>query len=158
VLTIVATDGLIWDVIGGVEIDSGTCGIGDPAAFAHLDPSNVSLGAHDAFVHSELGSAVAVCGTGGDFSMPAEVARRDEGAAFAVRLEFVDDVAEVDGRWETVGTMGLSGRCVAGDPFASGDGSRVEFDVRPGVYRVEAYRPRGTAWDCLGLRVIGEST
>jgi len=104
--------------------------------------------------YADRGLQVALCGTGGDFSMPVEVTRSGIGAVIGVRMDFVDDVADVSGEWVLVGKMALGRKCMAGDPYRTGECRRVSFEIHPSVYGVESYRPNATGWDCLGLRLI----
>jgi hypothetical protein len=66
---------------------------------------------------------VSVC-TRVDMFFPVEVAHRDHGSLAGLRVEFVDDVAELDGDWRTLDTIALiSGKCLVLDPFHLPDGA-----------------------------------
>jgi hypothetical protein len=149
-----------WEEVGGVEIDSATCGFGEPGDFDRLGAELgwVLTGPHDAAVLTPDGLAVAVCGTGADMGLPVEVLRDTGGSVVAARMAFVDDLDDLDGRWDQVGELQIDARCEADDPYGSEEVYRLCFDLPPGTYRAEVFRPSGSDWDCLALRIVSTSS
>ncbi len=81
-----------------------------------------------------------------------------DGTLLAARLEFVDGVAEVEGRWRPIGAVEItSGRMLACDPYVLHSSTGyVVLDAAAGRYRLEAFDRvvDGVVTDNLGLRAI----
>ena len=97
--------------------------------------------------------------TGGDGCFDLQVAHDEAGRLTAVRSEFVDDIAELDGvegqwtDWEHIDID--SGRLLACDPFCvSLPASRVFIDAPNGRHRVQTWKWR--SGEVLAVRVVFE--
>lgn len=99
------------------------------------------------------GYRLVACGTGADLSMAVEAALV-AGRRVGARMEFVDDVSEVDGAWEAVGTLELPHEVTAGDPMCVGGPYRIDFEIEPGTYRADIFKPAEDSSDTLGLRIV----
>ena len=141
-----------------VRGDSGTCMIVDldvlgPESRLRLSPLRAG--------HTRRSSSrrrvsnLVLCGTGADSALPLEVSRLGPSAA---RICFTDDVDELAGRWAPVGELTLpSAACTAGAPFCRGETYRVVFDLLPGRFPAEIFRPGQPKWEvppiaCRGSR------
>jgi len=146
-----ALAGVEWETIGGIGVDSAACAFGDADALGEqfrLTPGDDP---------SDFEPYLVVCGTGADIDVPVEVVRAEDGQVVAARMNFTDDVDELDGTWAVAGRLDLrSGRCLAGDPYYTPhEHYRLVFDAAPGVYLAEFFDftdEDGEA-DRLGLRV-----
>ena len=146
-----------WEELGWIALDAGVCFFGARATLpsGRRLPLKIGqrVGTHSALLATSDGYRVVACGTAADLSMPVEVALVN-GRRVAARMEFVDDVAEVDGVWEVVGTFELPREVAAGDPMCAGGTYRLEFDIEPGTYRADIFKPAENPWDTLGLRIV----
>lgn len=90
--------------------------------------------------------------------LPVEVVRQGD-AVVAVRLEFVDDVRDVEeageGRWETVGRVhvGDAGVLAVDMKMRHRDEWREHVPLQPGWYRAETFDADG---ECVGIRLVSE--
>ena len=102
--------------------------------------------------------AVTALSTGEDNDYLCEVSRAVDGTLLAARLEFVDDVADVEGEWRPIGEVEItSGRMLACDPYTlRSPWTYVVLDAAAGRYRLEAFHflVDGVVTDHLGLRAI----
>ncbi len=148
---------LRWEQLRWIEIDAGTCGFGDAQAIGE-DPLELLESPDRPLVYDLTGAGVpfVACGTQEDKPLPVEVLRGTDGVIVAARLEFVDDLATVPGRWQEAGSLVIgSGRCIAADPvYHSLPVYRVEFEIAPGRFIAEAFEANG--FDILGLRIRRE--
>ena len=152
----VTDDGWDWGVARWVGVDAGTCFFGDTSALLpdeQLPTSYLPSGSHDARVLVDDGIASVVCATGGDIEMPVDLGRDVNGRA-AARMCFSNDIDRLDGSWTPVGELTLSGNVAARDPCCRGELYRSSFELPPGRYRAEIFRPAIEARECLGLRVV----
>lgn len=145
-----------WEQIGSIEVDGATVAI---AEAAHLD---AIVAARDALVGRRDGSSrslgiamVHVC-TGVDTLFPVEVAHHDDGSLAGLRVEFVTDVAELDGVWRSLDSISLtSGECLVADPFCLPDEVYwLKMPCPTGIFPVEVFEFDG---DRLGVRVAFSS-
>ena len=89
--------------------------------------------------------------TEADGHVPVEVSRDpNSGEVTAARVCWTNDVDEVTGNWETVGQIGLNGRCRAWDPRHP-DYEAHEFAMRAGEYACQVFTCES---DVLGMRLI----
>ena len=93
--------------------------------------------------------------TGADGQYPIERAIDSEGRVRGLRVEFVSDVAEVDGQWREVGRLVITaGRCVVADPHS--------MHANEGFYFHDVGAPNGNHsievffwdWEHLGARIL----
>jgi hypothetical protein len=100
-----------WHTAGTVSIDSATVMLGDPEAFLSWKTSGAPL-------QFEVFDETLVClTTDGDWDCPVEIGLLG-GAIVAVRVELYSDLANTEGRWESVGELSLkTPRCVVIDPM-----------------------------------------
>lgn len=141
-----------WQVQGTLSVDSGTCAFADPADL----PDGFEMPSTDASVIDLRDQAInlVACSTKEDFDIPVELAADGSGA----RLEFVNDVAELDGIWRQVARLDIrSGSCLACDPYLLKEAFyRVEFPLSNGSYVVEVFEFRADGEefaDILGFRI-----
>ena len=144
--------GLEWHTIGIIEVDAATVAFGDGYVMERLLPIEpIADGPFDA-----KKTALVVQTTGEDCPVPLEVALVGE-QRVAARMEFVNDVAELDGDWVPVGHITITrGRAVACDPFCHGAGYRRSFRLPRGQYVAEVFRhkvPGRRRLEALGLRI-----
>jgi hypothetical protein len=152
---------LLWEQVGWIGLDAAACAIGDASAVAadqRLDLEAIRT--HGQVVDLTTGPYPAVVlKTGADLDLPVEVACEASGKVEAVRMELVEDVAELSGSWDEVGTLDLSGGLLlAADPFGLGPHRRIDLHVKPGVWRVEVFHPNDEeSAGPLGLRALWTS-
>lgn len=124
-----------WQYLGVVGIDAGTCAIWDRDSVApdfqvfYPDPAPALP---VAFVRV----------VGDDIDGPIEVrSDPDAGDVVAVRIEFVNDIADLGDRWATIGELHLpSGHAVFADPYCGPIVPyRQHWEVRPGVWQAEEF-------------------
>ena len=93
--------------------------------------------------------------TRADGEFPIERAIDSEGRVRGLRVEFVSDVADVDGQWQEVGRLEITaGRCVIADPYS--------MHSNQGFYSRDLRAPNGNHsvevffWehDRLGMRIL----
>ena len=154
-------DDLEWSHVGGyVSCDTACVAFVDAAVLDTPDDlkperlgnegkvDRLRIGRHD----------VTALRTGEDNDYPCEVALSADGTLLAARLEFVDGVAEVEGRWRPIGAVEItSGRMLACDPYVlQSSTGYVVLDAAAGRYRLEAFDRvvDGVVTDNLGLRAI----
>lgn len=136
-----------WTIVNTLSIDSGTC------SFA--DPMKLPLGFRPPVVGERMrslesqGIPMVLVDTREDLDMPVEVASD----LCSARMEFVSDIADVEGDWIEFGRLTLSSKKVlACDPFILHNSFyRIEFEMRPGTYSAQAFQ---TSDDVLGLRIV----
>lgn len=90
-----------------------------------------------------------------DGCYPIEVARKPDGTLSAVRVEYVTDVADVEGTWNPIGTVPItSGRLAVADLIcARSEDHRAELPCPRGEHLVEIFHTPG---DVLGARLTVE--
>jgi|GEM_PF-4100888 len=146
-----------WKTLGWFSIDGSTCGFGDAAALGEdfqlsgQKPAPSSIRVED---YTSSGLALLCLNTMGDQEVPVEVARDDNKDVFAARLCLTNDVDRLEGEWLAAGKLEIkTGKCVALDPFCPPTPIyRWPFDVVPGVYSAQVFRPKG-GWDIIAIRI-----
>jgi len=151
-----------WEDAGYIGLESGLVGFGDGRILAMVgDRRDVQLHATSIEPSTWVrdwqpaGFPFMAVSTGGDGEYPIERALDADGRVRALRVEFVSDVAEVEGRWVEVGRLVITGgRCVVADPFC--------MHSNPGWYSRDLGAPNGDHaievfhWeqDRLGIRIL----
>lgn len=146
---------LVWEELEWLSIDSGQVGFADVRAHTLVEQGARVQGL--TYDPADLGSigpypcAVWVVGDDGD--APIEVARDADGVVFAIRVETVNDVADLDGAWRPKAEIEFpTGRIAVCDPGCRSDFYWHPVDVRPGRYRSEWFVPTGDL--AAGFRIV----
>lgn len=141
-----------WRTIGFVFVDAATVAFGDLDVVGPLLPIEV---VPDGPLAAKP-TALVVQTTGEDCDLPLEVALQGR-RRIAARLEFAKDVANLEGRWVTVGHLVITrGHAVACDPHCEDSVYRIPFRIPRGRYIAEVFESSGSPRkrpDILGLRI-----
>ncbi len=150
-----------WEVIGGIEVDSGTCAFAAAGGLPqHLEMREIAIPPSPWRTENlvPVGIPLVACATGADLPLPVDARRDDSGKVIAARMVFVDDFDDLKGAWRPVERLEIpDGRCAALDPWIGRRESVYwfEFDVKPGTYEVAVfdYRDEDGAKDRLGIQI-----
>jgi hypothetical protein len=146
-----------WTRAGFIEVDAAMIGFIDAAAIVDTEAGRTAIESPSGvgMLVGEWVGVMAWCEEDGAYDV--ELLHDVDGLLRAVRVEFVTDIATLDGEWSDWQELTVTtGSVVACDPFClSSAAHRLVLEVPTGTHRVQKFVAPGIGF--LGIRLIIDS-